>query len=94
MLTSSSSGMNFYLGNNESSTGIYSPPEFDQADPFKQGENYRKKAGNILNKELTHSEASKFWFSEGLKSISKIRGNGLNSPGRKYCYVLIFMKFR
>lgn len=83
MLTSSSSGMNFYLGNNESSTGIYSPPEFDQADPFKQGENYRKKAGNILNKELTHSEASKFWFSEGLKSISKNPWKWFKLTGKK-----------
>lgn len=66
---SASAGMNFYLGNNEHATGIYSPLDFDQADPVKQGENYRKKASEISKQELSHSEASRYWFKEGLTSI-------------------------
>lgn len=67
VLLSSNGGINFYLGNNENALGVYtSPKDFDF---FKDlaGINYAQKITRI---DLTPSEASSYWFKQGLNFIT------------------------
>ena len=66
VLLTSNGGINFYLGNNEKSLGVYSTPK--DFDFFKDmaGINYAKK---ISGKELTPSQSSSYWYEQGLNFI-------------------------
>lgn len=74
VLLSSNGGINFYLGNNENSLGVYtSPKDFDF---FKDmaGINYARK---VTGKNLSPSEASFYWFNEGINYISSHPGDAI-----------------
>ncbi|MBN1637544.1 MAG: glycosyltransferase family 39 protein [Ignavibacteriales bacterium] len=68
VLLTSNGGINFYLGNNENSQGVFvTPQEFDFHNDLA-GQKYAQK---ILGRDLTASETSSFWFEKGLEYIVK-----------------------
>jgi tetratricopeptide (TPR) repeat protein len=75
----SNGGINFYLGNNPNSQGVFiTPTEFD----FNEDMSGQKYAEKILNKKILPSEASSYWYERGLDNI-------INDPGN---YVVLFIK--
>ena len=66
VLITSNGGINFYLGNNSNSQGVFSAPaEFD----FYNDMSGQKYAEKILNKKLKPSEASSYWYDRGFTFI-------------------------
>ncbi len=79
VLLTSNGGINFYIGNNERSVGVFvTPREFD----FYEDMPGIKYAERILHKRLKPSEASSYWYSRGFDFIK-------NHPGE---YVLLELK--
>ncbi|NQU06638.1 MAG: tetratricopeptide repeat protein [Calditrichaeota bacterium] len=66
-LTTSSAGMNFYVGNNPDATGLYwEAPFLSSYEPQYEDEEYRRVASQSKGTELTTSQAGKFWFNRSL----------------------------
>lgn len=66
VLLTSNGGINFYLGNNSNSEGVFvAPQEFD----FYSDLSGRKYAESRLGIELSPSEASSYWFGRGTDYI-------------------------
>jgi len=68
-------GLNFYIGNNPSATGVYDPPELmlgSSTGLIKDSQTLAKKE---LGRDLKPSEVSGYWFKKGLSFIA-------DSPGR------------
>ncbi len=69
-LTTSSAGMNFFVGNHEQSIGLYSEvPWLMSAEPADEAEGYRQEAMRRTGRELTDLAASRYWFGEALEWI-------------------------
>lgn len=69
-LTTSSAGMNFYVGNNSEATGLYwEAPFLTSIEPEYEDEDYRRVAAEALGSELTTSEAGSYWFNEAMDDI-------------------------
>ncbi|MBN2572650.1 MAG: glycosyltransferase family 39 protein [Ignavibacteriales bacterium] len=72
VLLTSNGGINFYLGNNPNSQGVFiTPQEFDFHNDLA-GQKYAQK---ILGRNLTASETSSFWFNKGIEFITNNPGN-------------------
>lgn len=70
VLTTYAAGSNFYLGNNVTSRGSYTPtPEFTQMEPTHMREDFAKEAMRLTGKKMSNSEVSKFWFKKGMDFI-------------------------
>jgi 4-amino-4-deoxy-L-arabinose transferase-like glycosyltransferase len=66
VLLTSNGGINFYLGSNPNSQGVFvAPTDFD-FNTDMSGQNYAEK---ILNRKLLPSEASSYWYKRGLDNI-------------------------
>jgi len=74
-LVTSQGGQNFYIGNNPQATGGYAAPSFVRATPEFEQVDFKKEAEARVGKALKPSEASNYWFREGLSFI-------LSHPGR------------
>lgn len=86
-LTTSSAGMNFYVGNNPQATGIYAQAEFvPSAEPDQEREGFLREARQRTGQALTAGQASGFWLAEGLRFIRGQPGEYLRLLGRK-CYL-------
>lgn len=71
VLLTSNGGINFYIGNNEKAVGVFvTPSEFDYYEDMA-GHKYAQK---ILNKKLSPSEASSYWYGRGLDFIKQNPG--------------------
>ena len=69
-LTTSSAGMNFYVGNHPGATGIYAQVDFlSTAEPDREREEFMREADRRCQCELTPGEASRYWFGQGLTFI-------------------------
>lgn len=83
VLISSNGGINFYLGNNENSLGIYkTPQDFD----FFKDLSGRKYAEQISGRRLTPSEASAYWLDNSLDYIEKNPVDWLELTGKKILF--------
>jgi len=85
---SSSLGMNFYIGNNKDSIGIYKPASFEVNNPYLQQESYRREAERRTGRKYELNQMSRFWFMEGFKDIEDNPGRWLRLVKNK---ILIFL---
>jgi len=71
-LTTSSAGMNFYVGNHPGATGIYAQTDFvPSAEPDQEREGFVREAQRRLGHPVTPGQASAFWLGEGLAFIGR-----------------------
>jgi tetratricopeptide (TPR) repeat protein len=83
-------GENFFLGNNPDTDGYYRKPEFVNAYPSSEREDYRRKASELSGRELSFQEASDFWFSQGLNFIKEKPSQFIRLTFRK---LILFWNF-
>lgn len=68
VLLTSNGGINFYIGNNEKSIGVFTTPtEFNFASDMS-GERYAEK---LSHRDLSPSEASQYWVQQAIDFISE-----------------------
>jgi hypothetical protein len=67
ILTTWQGGANFYIGNGPEATGTYSAPEFVEANPTREADDFAAEAKRRAGRPLSASGVSRFWLSEGLK---------------------------
>jgi len=71
VLTTSGGGEVFYIGNGPFATGAYTPPPWVRPNPRYEHEDFRRRAREITGRDLTRSEASRFWYREGFTTIAQ-----------------------
>ncbi|MEO0078522.1 MAG: tetratricopeptide repeat protein [candidate division WOR-3 bacterium] len=77
------SGLNFYYGNNPSADGTWQPTaELEGSGPFSH-DRLKRVSRTIHGQQLSWSEASAFWFRQGLSFIISHPGSWLRLLGRK-----------
>jgi len=70
VLTTSSGGVNFFIGNRAGATGMYDELDFVPSfDPTREAEGYRAEASQRVGKTLTLNEASRYWGGQALRDI-------------------------
>ncbi len=67
LLTTWQSGANFYIGNGPGATGTYWAPDFVEANPAREADDFADEARRRSGRPLTPGEVSRFWFREGLR---------------------------
>ncbi|HHE46149.1 MAG TPA: tetratricopeptide repeat protein, partial [Bacteroidetes bacterium] len=83
-LTTSSAGMNFYVGNNPEATGLYwEAPFLSSVEPQYEDEDYRRVASEAMERELSTGEAGQYWFNRSLDWIIHEPFSYLKLLGRK-----------
>lgn len=84
LLTTSSAGMNFYVGNHPEATGIYAQVDFlPSAEPDLEREAFIREAEARTGRELTPAQASRFWLGAGLRFAAENPLAYLALQGRK-----------
>ncbi|MFH1194527.1 MAG: tetratricopeptide repeat protein [bacterium] len=74
VLLTTNGGINFYIGNNLSSPGVFvTPTDFDFAKDLAGKQFAEKQSG----KKLSSSEASSFWYNQAFQEMSKNPGRTL-----------------
>ncbi|MGE5457140.1 MAG: tetratricopeptide repeat protein [Methanococcaceae archaeon] len=80
VVLTSNGGINFYLGNNPGSQGVFSAPvDFD----FYSDLSGQKFASKVLNHSLKASETSSYWFGRGMDYFSNQPGAALGNTFKK-----------
>ncbi len=86
-LTTSSAGMNFYVGNNPEATGLYwEAPFLTSIEPQYEDEDYRRVASEAVERELSTREAGQYWLNRSLDWIIHKPLGYLKLLGRKKFY--------
>ena len=68
LLTTSSAGMNFYVGNHSEANGIYAQVDFlPSAEPDLERTAFIREAEARTGRELTPAQASRYWLVAGLR---------------------------
>ncbi|HEY3176135.1 MAG TPA: glycosyltransferase family 39 protein [Candidatus Polarisedimenticolia bacterium] len=84
VLTTSGGGEVFYIGNGPYANGAYVPPPWVRSNPRFEHEDFRKKAREMTGRDLTRSEASRFWWKEGARWLAANPGRALRLWARKF----------
>jgi tetratricopeptide (TPR) repeat protein len=72
ILTTTSGGVNFYIGNRHGASGMYDEMPFIRSfDPQREAEGFRVEASNRVHRNLTINQASRFWGLQAVKEIVK-----------------------
>ncbi len=88
-LTTNSAGVNFHIGNNEDSNGLYTEAPFlSSAEPTFEAAEYRSVAQLRTGKTLTLTQASRYWMGQGLSWILSNPVEWLLLEGKKLVYFL------
>lgn len=88
MTTTSSAGINFWIGNGPRATGTYVCPEFCTANPFYEHEDYRAEASRRSGRQLDTAQASDFWLKDTAEHVIKHPGQWLSVVGKKALYII------
>ena len=84
LLTTSSAGMNFYVGNHPEANGIYAQVDFlPSAEPDLEREAFVREAEARTGRALTPAQASRFWLGAGLRFVAENPLAYLALQGRK-----------
>lgn len=70
-LTTSSGGVNFYIGNNPEANGYNSWPSFIRYSPDSMHSDFKDEAQRRTGSEMTDSEVSSYWFGESITWLLK-----------------------
>ncbi|MEE8469346.1 MAG: glycosyltransferase family 39 protein, partial [Planctomycetota bacterium] len=71
VVTSANAGMNFYTGNHAGAKGVYDPPGFlTSSEPIRERDDFLAEANRRLQRDVSPSQASRFWLREGLAQIA------------------------
>jgi hypothetical protein len=62
ILTTWQAGANFYIGNGPEATGAYAAPEFVEANPAREADDFAAEARRRAGRPLTPAAVSRFWF--------------------------------
>ncbi|SIO65738.1 4-amino-4-deoxy-L-arabinose transferase [Singulisphaera sp. GP187] len=66
LVTTWQSGANFYIGNGPGATGTYWAPDFVEANPLHEADDFAAEASLRSGRSLTPGQVSRFWFGRGL----------------------------
>jgi Flp pilus assembly protein TadD/4-amino-4-deoxy-L-arabinose transferase-like glycosyltransferase len=84
VVVSSQGGVNFFIGNNRNAPGSFAAPPGTLGRPESLNESQtRVIAERALGRELSASEASRWWFKRGLRYIVRNPGDAAKLYGRK-----------
>ncbi|MFH1011166.1 MAG: tetratricopeptide repeat protein [bacterium] len=84
LLTTSSAGINFYIGNRAGALGTYEElPWLEASDPQTEVQRYREEAQRRTGRSLTLEQASRFWMAQGFHDIAGHPGPWLKTLLRK-----------
>ena len=84
LLTTSSAGMNFYVGNHPEASGIYAQVDFlPSAEPDLERAAFIREAKARTGRALTPAQASRFWLAAGLRFVAENPLAYLALQGRK-----------
>ena len=84
LLTTSSAGMNFYVGNHPEASGIYAQVDFlPSAEPDLERAAFIREAEARTGRALTPAQASRFWLVAGLRFVAENPLAYLALQGRK-----------
>jgi len=70
-LTTSSGGVNLYLGNNPEADGLNKPPSFIRYGPGHEYEDFKIEADKRTGRNLDRKEVSRYWTGQTLKWFSR-----------------------
>jgi hypothetical protein len=63
-------GEAFYIAQGPQARGFYNPPDFVLAATGREHEDFRDEARRRTGQELSRSQSSRYWFSEGLREMA------------------------
>ena len=86
-LTTSQFGPNFYIGNNETASGVYQPLRFGHGDPRYERQDATELAQQALGRPLTPVQVSRYWTWRALDYIWTRPGHWLELTVRKIMLV-------
>ncbi len=66
ILTTWQAGPNFYVGNGPGATGTYWAPDFVEANPAREADDFAAEARRRTGRPLSPGQVSRFWLAEGL----------------------------
>jgi hypothetical protein len=84
ILTTWQGGANFYIGNGPEATGTYSAPDFVEANPAREADDFALEAVRRAGKPLSWSGVSRFWLLEGLRRWREAPGASLRLLAYKF----------
>jgi hypothetical protein len=83
ILTTWQAGANFYIGNGPEATGTYTAPDFVEANPAREADDFAAEACRRAGRPLTPAAVSRFWFAAGLNRWRDAPLASLRLLGRK-----------
>lgn len=84
LLTTTSAGINFYIGNRAGALGAYEElPWLEASDPQTEARRYREEAMRRTGRSLTLEQASRYWMAQGFRDILHHPGAWLETLLRK-----------
>ncbi|MBU0509893.1 tetratricopeptide repeat protein [bacterium] len=89
LLTTSSGGVNFFIGNRAGATGVYDEFNFVESfDPIREAEGFRAEASNRTGRELSLDEASRYWAGQAADDVVRNPGGWLRLLLRKLWFTV------
>jgi Dolichyl-phosphate-mannose-protein mannosyltransferase len=77
ILTTYQMGANFYIGNGPGATGTYWAPDFVEANPAREADDFEAEAWRRSGRPLSPARVSQFWFDQGLARWREAPGDSL-----------------
>jgi len=89
LLTTSSAGINFYIGNRTGALGAYEElPWLEASDPQTEAQRYRDEAARRTAQSLTLEQASRYWTRQALHDIVRHPAAWLQTLSRKLWFTV------